>query len=91
MPGDGRIFSPLLDGSVWVKPDTVSQRYERMCARIGWEMHIHQLRHYSATELKMSGIAFDASFCSLRECRLPGFRGHGPAGGQVGELARHAS
>ena len=31
----------------WIKPDTVSQRYERMCARIGWDMHIHQLRHYS--------------------------------------------
>ncbi len=56
MPGDGRIFSPLLDGSVWIKPDTVSQRYERMCARIGWEMHIHQLRHYSATELISAGV-----------------------------------
>ena len=39
-----------------MKPDTVSQRYERMCARIGWDMHIHQLRHYSATELIAAGV-----------------------------------
>jgi len=56
MPGTARIFSPLLGGMAWIKPDTVSQRYERMCARIGWEMHIHQLRHYSATELIAAGV-----------------------------------
>ena len=55
-PATARIFSPLLDGSTWIKPDTVSQRYERMCARIGWDMHIHQLRHYSATELIAAGV-----------------------------------
>ena len=27
-----------------------------MCARIGWDMHIHQLRHYSATELIAAGV-----------------------------------
>jgi integrase len=56
MPGDARIFSPMPDGSMWIKPDTVSQRYERMCARLGWDMHIHQLRHYSATELIAAGV-----------------------------------
>ena len=56
MPGTARIFSPLLGGMAWIKPDTVSQRYERMCARIGWDMHIHQLRHYSATELIAAGV-----------------------------------
>ena len=56
MPGTARIFSPLLGGLAWIKPDTVSQRYERMCARIGWDMHIHQLRHYSATELIAAGV-----------------------------------
>ncbi len=56
MPGAARIFSPLPDGSAWAKPDTVSQRYQRMCARIGWDMHIHQLRHYSATELIAAGV-----------------------------------
>jgi integrase len=52
----GRIFSPVPDGSVWVKPDTVGQRYERMCARLGWDMNLHQLRHYSATELITAGV-----------------------------------
>jgi hypothetical protein len=27
-----------------------------MCKRIGWDMHIHQLRHYSATELIAAGV-----------------------------------
>jgi hypothetical protein len=56
MPGDARIFSPMPDGATWLRPDTASQRYQRMCARLGWDMHIHQLRHYSATELIASGV-----------------------------------
>jgi integrase len=56
MPATARVFSPLPDGSEWIRPDTVSQRYERMCARLGWDMHIHQLRHYSATELIAAGV-----------------------------------
>lgn len=56
MPGKARIFSLSPDGSTWIKPDTVSQRYARMCARIGWDMNIHQLRHYSATELITAGV-----------------------------------
>jgi DNA-binding transcriptional regulator YhcF (GntR family) len=56
MPGEARIFSPIPDGSVWIKPDTVSQRYQRMCSRLGWDMHVHQLRHYSATELIAAGV-----------------------------------
>ena len=27
-----------------------------MCARLGWDMHIHQLRHYAATELIAAGV-----------------------------------
>ena len=56
MPHSARIFSLSPDGSTWLKPDSVSQRYARMCARIGWDMNIHQLRHYSATELITSGV-----------------------------------
>lgn len=56
LPSDARIFSPVPDGSEWIKPDTVGQRYERMCARLGWDMHLHQLRHYSATELIAAGV-----------------------------------
>jgi len=51
-----RLFSASPDHSTWIKPSSVSQRYERMCARLGWDMHIHQLRHYSATELIAAGV-----------------------------------
>ena len=27
-----------------------------MCDRLGWDMHIHQLRHYAATELIAAGV-----------------------------------
>jgi integrase len=58
MPGKARIFSNSPDGCTWLKPDSVSQRYARMCARkpLEWDMHIHQLRHYSATELISAGV-----------------------------------
>jgi len=56
MPLEARIFSSAPDGRTWLKPDSVSQRYSRMCARLGWDMNIHQLRHYSATELITSGV-----------------------------------
>ena len=46
---DARILSRDPDGRTWLLPDSVSQRYERMCRRLGWDMNIHQLRHYSAT------------------------------------------
>jgi Site-specific recombinase XerD len=56
LPADARIFSLSPDGSTWLKPDSVGQRYTRMCARLGWDMNIHQLRHYSATELIGAGV-----------------------------------
>jgi integrase/DNA-binding transcriptional regulator YhcF (GntR family) len=52
----GCLFSPSLDHAGWIKPSTITQRYRRMCARLGWDMHIHQLRHYSATELIAAGV-----------------------------------
>jgi integrase len=53
---DSFVFSGSPDRSTWLKPDTVTQRYSRMCERLGWDMHIHQLRHYSATELIAAGV-----------------------------------
>jgi hypothetical protein len=50
------VFSPDPDRREWLNPDTVTQRYSRMCKRLGWDMHIHQLRHYSATELIAAGV-----------------------------------
>ena len=56
LPEDGFIFSTMPDHGTPLKPDTVTQRFSRMCARLGWPMHIHQLRHYSATELIATGV-----------------------------------
>ncbi|GAA3220300.1 hypothetical protein GCM10017691_04470 [Pseudonocardia petroleophila] len=53
---DGRLFSASLDHRVWLRPSSVSNRYARMCGRLGWDMHLHQLRHYSATELIAAGV-----------------------------------
>jgi hypothetical protein len=56
LPVESRMFSLDPDGGTWLKPDSVTQRYRRMCARFGWDMHLHQLRHYSATELIAAGV-----------------------------------
>jgi integrase/DNA-binding transcriptional regulator YhcF (GntR family) len=56
LKSDGRVFSPAVDHNTWLKPDSISQRYERMCQKLGWDMNIHQLRHYSATELIAAGV-----------------------------------
>ncbi|KAA1011549.1 tyrosine-type recombinase/integrase [Pseudonocardia sp. EV170527-09] len=53
---DSFVFTRSPDGSTWLKPDSLTQRYARMCARLGWNMHLHQLRHYSATELIAAGV-----------------------------------
>lgn len=53
---DGRVFSPSIDHSTWLRPSSVSQRFARMCTRLGWDMNLHQLRHYSATELISAGV-----------------------------------
>lgn len=53
---DSYVFSSAPDGRSPVKPDTMTQRYRRMCVRLGWEMHLHQLRHFSATELIAAGV-----------------------------------
>ena len=38
---DSFVFSGAPDHSTWLKPDTVTQRYSRMCRRLGWDVHIH--------------------------------------------------
>lgn len=53
---DSFVFSASPDRRAWLRPDTVTQRYSRMCKRLGWDMHIHQLRHYTATELMAAGV-----------------------------------
>ena len=53
---DGFVFSPAVDGSIQTRPNTVTQRYGRLAARLGIDTHIHSLRHYSATELIAAGV-----------------------------------
>ncbi len=50
------VFSPAVDGSEHLKPDSVSQRYARLAKRLGISTTIHKLRHYSATELISAGV-----------------------------------
>ncbi|WP_231949739.1 tyrosine-type recombinase/integrase [Alloactinosynnema sp. L-07] len=52
---NARLFSLAADSSTWLKPDSVTQKYSRMCKRLGWTENIHHLRHYSATELILAG------------------------------------
>ena len=56
LPPNGFVFSRALDHSTSLRPDSLTQRYARMCSRLGWQMHLHQLRHYSATELIAAGV-----------------------------------
>ncbi|MGH8776211.1 MAG: tyrosine-type recombinase/integrase [Jiangellaceae bacterium] len=50
------VFSLDPDGRAPRRPESVSQRYRRMCRRIGITTTIHKLRHYSATELILAGV-----------------------------------
>ena len=52
----GWLFSASPNHSTWLVPSSVSQRFARMCARLGWDRNIHELRHYSATELISAGV-----------------------------------
>jgi integrase len=56
LPADAYLFSGAFDGSTFLTPDSVTQRYARMVARLGIETTIHKLRHYSATELITAGV-----------------------------------
>jgi integrase/DNA-binding transcriptional regulator YhcF (GntR family) len=56
LAANGRIFSASIDHSTWLRPSSISNRYARMCRRLGWDMNLHQLRHYSATELIAGGV-----------------------------------
>jgi integrase len=50
------VFSAAVDGSEHLVPGSVSQRYSRLARRLGIETHLHNLRHYSATELIAAGV-----------------------------------
>jgi len=53
---DSYVFSLAPDHSTHLIPSSVTQRFRKLAARLGLGMHIHQLRHYSATELISAGV-----------------------------------
>jgi integrase/DNA-binding transcriptional regulator YhcF (GntR family) len=66
-------------GETHLKPDSVTQRYGRLVARLGIDTSIHKLRTYNATELLSAGV-------DIRT--VAGRHGHGSGGATTG---RHYS
>jgi integrase len=50
------VFSPEPDRDRPFRPDSITQRYGRLAARLGIDTTIHALRHYTATELINAGV-----------------------------------
>ncbi|MGB6224246.1 MAG: tyrosine-type recombinase/integrase [Pseudonocardiaceae bacterium] len=74
-----------------LNPDWVTHRYTNMAADLGISTHLHELRHYSATELQMSGVASGASFGKIRERPLPATSPFELDQGRLVEAPSHAS
>jgi integrase len=53
---DAYIFSTSLDGLVPVKPDSLTQFYVRLMAKLGMDYRFHELRHFMATSMAASGV-----------------------------------
>jgi integrase len=56
LPDTGYVFPRDPDGTRFLIPDSVSQRYDRMARKLGIKTTLHKLRHYSATELLSAGV-----------------------------------
>lgn len=50
------VFSIAPDASTHLRPNSVSERYGDMAARLDIRTSLHKLRHYSATELIAAGV-----------------------------------
>jgi integrase len=68
---DAFLFSAAPDSSTPMLPGTVTKKYARPARALGIESHLHELRHYSATELLAAGV-------DLRT--VAGRMGHGGGG-----------
>jgi integrase len=55
-PADAFVFSLEPDGSSYLRPNSVSERYSDLAERLGISTTLHKLRHYSATELIAAGV-----------------------------------
>lgn len=55
-PESAYLFSYAADHSRPCSPDGLTHRYSKMTAGLGLDTHLHELRHYSATELLAAGV-----------------------------------
>jgi hypothetical protein len=53
---DAFVFSLAPDGSTYLRPNSVSERYSDLVEKLGIETSLHKLRHYTATELITAGV-----------------------------------
>jgi hypothetical protein len=53
---DAFVFSLEPNGSTYLRPNSVSERYGDLTDRLGIATSLHKLRHYSATELIAAGV-----------------------------------
>ncbi len=53
---DPFLFYGLPDGSKPLHPDTPSKYFRKICQQLGLPFHLHQLRHFTATELIAAGL-----------------------------------
>jgi integrase len=56
LAADAFVFSGAPDGSTYLTPGALTQRYNRLAERLGIDTNLHKLRHYSATELVAAGV-----------------------------------
>ena len=56
LDAESSVFSLAPDHSTHLIPSSVTQRFRKLAGRLGLDTHIHQLRHYSATELISAGV-----------------------------------
>jgi integrase len=53
---DAFVFSLAPDGSTYLRPNSVSERYSDLVEKLGIQTSLHKLRHYTATELITAGV-----------------------------------
>jgi integrase len=87
---DGHMVTGL--GGDPLAPDRLTRHFRALARAAGLPpIRLHDLRHGAATLAQMSGVASDASFCSLRECVRPAAQVTGPGRAPAVVCSRHAA